>query len=72
MANPQILKEYETEPFRMRALRGFCNDPKVYATYLNQYREIFNEVWIAVEKGELTPQEGVDLMKECRNVSPWP
>lgn len=68
MANPQALKEYEKEPLHMRILRGFCSDVRIYDAYSTRYQELFSLVWGAVEKGELTEQQGRQILEECRNV----
>lgn len=71
MANPQSLKELEKIPFRLRVLRGFCEDLRPYELYVTQYHELFQEVWAAVENDELTVKEGREILEECQNISAW-
>lgn len=61
MANPQELKKFEKIPFRLRILKGFCEDPHLYEVYKTNYGELFHEVWVAVEKDELTLEQGRDV-----------
>lgn len=68
MAIPQTLKQYEKEPFRMRIRRGFCSDVRIYEEYSANYRKLFSLVWDAVQNGELTEEEGREIMEKGRNV----